>query len=64
MRVTKQMIERGEQAWGDFVQSVDGPTIVEHILRRALNDPLEPERPMDGQTSIGVVNGETVVLDG
>jgi hypothetical protein len=51
MKVTKPMIARGVEALNGSIQG--GPEdLVETILRAALNDPKEPDRPMPGQTTV------------
>lgn len=64
MRVTRPMIERGAEAMMAMAPDQDPYDEVETVLRAALNDPKEPERPMEGQTSIDVVEGRTVVVGG
>lgn len=45
------MIERGVEAYRD-TGCVDPVALVERILRAALNDRKEPDRPMPGQTTV------------
>jgi hypothetical protein len=51
MKVTRPMIERGIEAHRD-TGCADPAVLVESILRAALNDPKEPDRPMPGQTTV------------
>jgi hypothetical protein len=61
MKVTKPMIQRGVVAYHSS-RAVDSGTLVEDILRAACND---PAKPVNGQTRLDVVDGETVmVVDG
>jgi hypothetical protein len=64
MRVTKPMIERGVVAYHSC-HAVEVAALIEAILRAACNDPKRREQPLEGQTRLDVVDGETVVvLDG
>jgi hypothetical protein len=46
-------------------RAVDSGTLVEDILRAACNDPAKRPEPVNGQTRLDVVDGETVmVVDG
>lgn len=65
MRVTTPMILRATEVLMAAPTSWSPLETAEACLRAALNDPVEPERPMEGQTSIGVDNdGNTVVVHG
>lgn len=65
MRVTKPMIDRAYRALNECAPETDLRAVAESVVRAALNDTPEPDRPLDGQTSIGVDrNGNTVVVDG
>jgi hypothetical protein len=64
MKVTKPMIQRGVVAYHSS-RAVDSGTLVEDILRAACNDPSKRPEPVNGQTRLDVVDGETVmVVDG
>lgn len=58
------MIERGVAALYRGGYGEDGAALIERILRAALNDPAQPERQIDGQRKLAVVDGETVIVDG
>jgi hypothetical protein len=63
MKVTGPMIERGLAAYRGAV--FDEPAaLVARILRAALNDHADVDPPMDGQSRLEVIDGETVIVDG
>lgn len=58
------MIERAARVLNEAPPEADLGLVAEAMLREALNDPEKPAVALPGQTSIGVVDGATVVLDG
>jgi hypothetical protein len=63
MKVTGPMIERGLAAY-QGAGFVEPAALVARILRAALNDQSECDRPIDGQTRLDVVDGKTVIVSG